>query len=77
VSGISGTSDSTWDEFDKKDDGQAQTGKAAARPGAAAQRPSSTNVGRVSPGTPRPVAPAKPAPASGSKDDDDFQIERF
>src|SRR5205085_11132489 len=76
VSGISATSDSTWDDFDKKDEQQAQNGKAPSPPG----RPSSTTVGRVSPaGAPaRPAAPAKPAPAAGSsKDDDDFQIERF
>src|SRR5207248_1250625 len=76
VSGISATSDSTWDDFDKKDEQQAQNGKAPSPPG----RPSSTTVGRVSPaGAPaRPAAPAKAAPAAGSsKDDDDFQIERF
>src|SRR5438105_10862819 len=39
VSGISATSDSTWDQFDKKDE-QAQNGKAPARPAPAAQRPS-------------------------------------
>ena len=80
VSGISATSDSTWDDFDKRDDPQAQNGKGPVRPGAPAQRPSGANAGRVSPtATPaRPGAAAKPAPASGtSKDDDDFQIERF
>jgi twitching motility protein PilT len=76
VSGISATSDSTWDDFDKKDEQQSPNGKAPARPGAAA-RASGTNAGRASPAPARPAAPAKPAPAAGSKDDDDFQIERF
>src|ERR671926_585858 len=43
VSGISATSDSTWDDFDKKDDQQGQNGKVSARPGAPAARPSGTN----------------------------------
>jgi twitching motility protein PilT len=82
VSGISATSDSTWDNFDKKDEQQpAQNGKPPARPAAPAQRPSAAALGRVGAGAPpaRPgAAPAKPAPASDSPAaDDDFQIERF
>jgi twitching motility protein PilT len=84
VSGISATSDSTWDNFDKKDEQPAQNGKApASRPAAPAQRATATStLGRVGGGAApaRPgAAPAKPAaPASGSPAaDDDFQIERF
>src|SRR5205814_5348698 len=80
VSGISATSDSSWDGFDKKDE-QAQNGKAPARPAPAVQRPSTGAMGRVAgAGAPaRPgAAPVKPAPASESPPgDDDFQIERF
>ena len=82
VSGISATSDSTWDNFDNKDEQPAQNGKSPARPAASAPRPSSGTLGRVGQGAPpaRPgAAPANPAaPASGSPAaDDDFQIERF
>jgi twitching motility protein PilT len=83
VSGISATSDSTWDDFDKKDEQPAQNGKAPApRPATAAQRATASTLGRVGGGAApaRPgAAPAKPAaPASGSPAaDDDFQIERF
>ncbi|HYZ88826.1 MAG TPA: type IV pili twitching motility protein PilT, partial [Myxococcales bacterium] len=78
VSGISATSDSTWDNFDKKDE-QPQNGKPSARP-AAAGRPSSTAVGRVGGGaaTTRPgAAPAKQPASESPPGDDDFQIERF
>jgi twitching motility protein PilT len=85
VSGISGTSDSTWDSFEKP---------AAGPPGAApAPRPSTTPAPRP-PGPPGPpgqalgrvplaksVAPAaggaKPAAGGKTGEDDDFQIERF
>jgi twitching motility protein PilT len=76
ASGISGTSDATWDDFDKKEEQAAPNGKPG-RPGA--QRPAPAAAGRpASPATPRPAAPAK-APPSGTQtlSDDDFQIERF
>jgi twitching motility protein PilT len=74
VSGISGTSDSKWDSFEKGESGgtappagrpaAAQAGTPPARPGAAGQA-----IGRVAPNkaTPKPPGPG----------DDDFQIERF
>jgi twitching motility protein PilT len=86
VSGISGTSDSTWDSFEKP---------ASGPPGAAAPRPATTPAPRppVPPGPPGPPGQAlgrvplakSPAPAAGAAkpaggktgEDDDFQIERF
>jgi twitching motility protein PilT len=79
VSGISGTSDSKWDSFEKPAD---PTAGAPARPAAAARPPPApgaapSSVGRMTPakGVPRPAAPT-PAPAQPGGDDD-FQIERF
>jgi twitching motility protein PilT len=78
VSGISGTSDSKWDSFEKPADGPPP---AAARPVVTpAPRPPGppvapgTAVGRV-PLAKAPAPGAKPAGAKG--EDDDFQIERF
>jgi len=78
VSGISGTSDSKWDSFEKPTDDAAP---APQRPGqAAAPRPPAAapaNVGRMTP----PKGAARPAAAAGAPaqpaGDDDFQIERF
>src|SRR5712692_1306777 len=57
ASGISGTSDSTWDDFDKKDEQPAQNGKLPARPPppprAAPPRP---------PPRPPPRSPPRPLP---------------
>src|SRR6266852_4708924 len=74
ASGISGTSDSTWDDFDKKDEQPAQNGKLPARPPPPA-RPGAA-PGRPTPAAAKP-APAKPAAAATPAADDDFQIERF
>jgi twitching motility protein PilT len=74
VSGISATSDSTWDDFDKKDEPAAQSGKASARPPPPA-RPGTPAPGRPTQTTAKP-APAKPGAATPAADDD-FQIERF
>src|SRR5712671_2969108 len=74
VSGISGTSDTSWDDFEgQKTDGQkAQGAQGAGRPPPPA-RPAPGNGAK--PGAAKPAAgPAKPA-TPGS--DDDFQIERF
>src|SRR5882724_10962993 len=68
ASGISGTSNSTWDDFDKKEEQTAQNGKGPARPAPAGRPP----PGRATPAAAKP-APGKPAPDA----DDDFQIERF
>jgi twitching motility protein PilT len=82
VSGISGTSDSKWDSFEKPTDGSAPA-QGAARPPAAAPRPppappggGPAQLGRMTParGTPRPAGAQQPAQPGG---DDDFQIERF
>jgi twitching motility protein PilT len=72
ASGISGTSDSTWDDFDKKD--EAQNGKLPPRPPPPA-RPGVPAAGRPAPAAAKP-APAKPASGTPAADDD-FQIERF
>jgi twitching motility protein PilT len=88
VSGISATSDSSWDGFDQKSEegGQpavAQPAAPASRPAAPAQRPaaapapgSGAALGRIAPAS-RPAPAPKPAPAPGAPAEDDFQIERF
>jgi twitching motility protein PilT len=76
VSGISGTSDTSWDDFEgQKTDGQkAQGAQGAGRPPPPA-RPAPGNGAKPAAGAAKPAAgPAKPA-SPGS--DDDFQIERF
>jgi len=69
-SGISATSDSKWDDFDRKaDDKKAASGNA---PVATPSRPPPA----MTPSAPTPAA--KPAAAPAAKpSDDDFQIERF
>jgi twitching motility protein PilT len=87
VSGISGTSDSKWDSFEKTGEGPAAPAppRAAAPPPAPPRLPTGATpgqgvpLGRLQPpkGPPAPAArPAAPSssPAGG---DDDFQIERF
>jgi twitching motility protein PilT len=93
VSGISGTSDSKWDSFEKPAEGAPASGAgaapapAAARPPAPPPRPPpggpaltpvpSTQLGRIAT-TKAPVAkPATPGAKPESGSDDDFQIERF
>jgi twitching motility protein PilT len=79
VSGISGTSDSKWDSFEKPPEPtSAQPAPAAARPIPPVRPASGTGattgsapLGRMT----TPKAPQKPEPAPGA--DDDFQIERF
>jgi twitching motility protein PilT len=82
VSGISGTSDSKWDSFEKSADGVAPPAPAPGRappaappssrpPGAAA---SGAALGRLAPQAKGPTRPGGVSPATG---DDDFQIERF
>jgi twitching motility protein PilT len=83
VSGISATSDSTWDNFEggmpPKPEAQpaAAAPKPAPRPAAQPARPTPPPGGgpRTTPlpSTLKPVAPAKPA----TPPEDDFQIERF
>ena len=63
-SGISGTSDSTWDDFEGGKESPAPAPKAAAAP--AAPRPA-----------PPPPAPARAEAESRTAPGDDFQIERF
>ncbi len=80
--GISGTSDSKWDDFDRA------PGEQKAVPGTAAfgQVAPAASAARMTPAQPRPApaapaAPAAPKPAAkpGGQPggDDDFQIERF
>ncbi len=76
VSGVSGTSDSKWDSFEKaQDEARPRAGAPAPHPprppGAAGP---TQQLGRMVPQKPA----AKPAPASETPSaDDDFQIERF
>src|SRR5204862_3955374 len=76
VSGISGTSDTTWDDFE----GQKGDGKAAAAQPAGGGRPAAPVRTTPANGSKPPPAGAKPG-AGGAKpaspSDDDFQIERF
>jgi twitching motility protein PilT len=78
VSGISGTSDSKWDSFEKAPEAggapAAQRAPAAA-PRAPAAPSAAAPLGRIAPPKPAP----KPAAtgAGGGNPDDDFQIERF
>jgi twitching motility protein PilT len=81
VSGISATSDSSWDSFEGGKDETQQPGGAQAKPGA---KPPSRPPPAPAAGKPAPAPGAKPAaapaakPASGAPAaDDDFQIERF
>src|SRR5205085_2278711 len=77
VSGISATSDSSWDNFEGGKDETQQPGgpqqKSAAKPQAPAVVRSGSNP-PLKPATPAPASPAKPAAPAP---DDDFQIERF
>jgi twitching motility protein PilT len=73
ASGISGTSDSTWDDFDKKEE-PGQNGKAPSRPPPPARPGAPARA--TTPAGAKPAA-TKPAPAATPPADDDFQIERF
>jgi len=80
VSGISGTSDSKWDSFEKPTDAAAPPRQSAPPPRPLPPPGPATptaQLGRMTPakGTPRPAAPA--AAAGPAAADDDFQIERF
>jgi twitching motility protein PilT len=79
VSGISGTSDSKWDSFEKP--AEAGAAPSAPRQPATTPRPPTAGapgpsqaVGRIATAKAPAAKPAAPAPAGG---DDDFQIERF
>jgi twitching motility protein PilT len=85
VSGISSTSDSKWDSFEKPPD-SAPAPAAAAAPARAAQPPPPRPPGPPAQSAPvaRMTTPAKGAPkppsggaGGGAGGDDDFQIERF
>ena len=79
VSGISGTSDSKWDNFESSAEaGQARPPPARptpARPSAPAVAPAVRPVG--SPAVPLGRVAGRPADAPVAPADDDFQIERF
>jgi twitching motility protein PilT len=68
-SGISGTSDSTWDDFEGKD-------KPTPSPPTATP-PSARPPPPAAPSAARPAAPRPAAPAAEPAGSDDFQIERF
>jgi twitching motility protein PilT len=83
VSGISGTSDSKWDSFDKGHEAAAAQAAPAAprltpppRPPPAGPPPPPQQLGRVAPAK-AAGRPAAPAGAGAQPGDDDFQIERF
>jgi len=87
VSGISATSDSTWDSFDQKgEEGGQPSAKPSAtarpapapapRPAAAPAPGSGAALGRIAPAS-RPAPAQKPAASPATPADDDFQIERF
>src|SRR5512133_2275306 len=81
VSGVSGTSDSKWDSFEKPPDAPAVTPRPATTPSSPGGRPPPQPLGRVGVQA-RPSAAPGARPAGGGQkpgggDDDDFQIERF
>ncbi len=82
VSGISGTSDSKWDSFEKPAEPGAAVAPAprAAAPPRPATSPAAVTgaspLGRAPPAKPAPK-PGGPASSGGSAGEDDFQIERF
>jgi len=69
VSGISGTSDSKWDSFEKSEAPPAQGARASPAPPRASPPPAAP-VARIQPAQVTPRTP-------GSGQEDDFQIERF
>jgi len=69
VSGVSGTSDSKWDSFERAPDAAASARQAST----AGARPPAPGQPAARPAPPKQGAP-RPAGAAG---DDDFQIERF
>jgi len=75
VSGVSGTSDSKWDSFERPPDQGAAPARGAPAPAPVVNR--MTPGKGVAPPRPAPAAPAKPAAGTGPAGDDDFQIERF
>jgi twitching motility protein PilT len=86
VSGISGTSDSKWDSFEKTGEGPAAPApaRATAPPAPPRAPPGATPgqgapLGRIQPPKPGAAPAARPAAPSSSPagGDDDFQIERF
>jgi twitching motility protein PilT len=78
VSGISGTSDTSWDDFEGQKGAAPKTGGA---PGAGGRPPPparpATAHGSKPPGAPASKPPAQPAKPAAPSADDDFQIERF
>jgi twitching motility protein PilT len=79
VSGVSGTSDSKWDSFEKPPDAPVVTPRPSTTPSPGG-RPPAQPLGRVGVQS-RPAAAPGAKPAGGGQkpggDDDDFQIERF
>ncbi len=75
VSGISATSDGTWDSFESGD-GHTGASVASARP---PQKPAPANPAAAPTAPTAPTAPAAPdaGASSSATDDDEFKIERF
>jgi twitching motility protein PilT len=81
VSGISSTSDSKWDSFEKAPEAPPPAA-APARPAPGAPRPAAApaaSLGRIAPPRAPGAKPAgsAPAPAAASSGGEDFEIERF
>jgi len=77
-SGISGTSDSKWDDFENKPGEQPVPGPAAFGQQSAQPPPAPVPTPITRPAVPRAATPApKPAAETPGVGDDDFQIERF
>jgi twitching motility protein PilT len=81
VSGISATSDSSWDSFEGGKDETQTPGGGQAKPGARPPPPPRPGTAAAAAPKGAPAAGAKPAPAPSKTPapaaDDDFQIERF
>ena len=76
VSGISGTSDSKWDSFEKPAEAPAAPARSGPVPPAPARPPPAPGAAAVAVGRISPPKGSGKAPA-GAGGDDDFQIERF
>jgi twitching motility protein PilT len=76
VSGISGTSDSKWDSFEKSPEAHPAPARPTAPP---TPPPRPAGAPAAAPGRPAGAKPPPPKPggAQGGGGDDDFQIERF
>ncbi|HEY7723706.1 MAG TPA: type IV pilus twitching motility protein PilT [Anaeromyxobacteraceae bacterium] len=77
VSGVSGTSDSKWESFEKAPEGPARPSTGAPPPAPSGPRPAAAPAQAVARITPQQVPARSPAAQPQAPADDDFQIERF